>query len=151
MKMKRSAFLLTILLTCTICFAGAWGAGSFDNDDALDWVNMCIESKGSKVVASALNAALHSNSLDAPDGAAAVAAAEVVAAAGGKPGKIFPKELGNWLDRQPKQELAKLAPLARKALIRIKDPRVSELGQLWQESSDKQWDSAIAELEKRLQ
>lgn len=148
--MKRSAFLLTTLLSCCICFAGAWGADSFSNDDALDWLNRCIESKDSKVVASALNTAIHSNSLEASDGAAAVAAAEVVAAAAGKPGKPLPKELDDWLKHQPKQELAKFAPVARKALVRVKDARVSELAQLWQESSDRQWDSTIAELEKRL-
>jgi hypothetical protein len=89
--------------------------------------------------------------LQAPEGAAAVAAAEVVAAAKGNPGKGLPKELSDWLSHQPKQEIAKFAPAARKALTRVQDPQVSELGQLWEESSDKQWARMVAELEARLQ
>ena len=81
----------------------------------------------------------------------AVAAAEVVAASKGRPNKALPKELADWLSRQPKQEIAKLVPEARKALIRVKDSHDSELRQLWNESTNKQWVNAIAELDARLQ
>jgi len=148
--MKRLALLLTVLLTYSICLAGAWGPGTFDNDDALDWVHLCTESKGSAVIASAFKNAMQPGTLQAPEGAAAVAAAEVVAAAKGKPSNRLPEELSNWLDHQPKQEIAKFAAVARKALTRVKDPHVSELGQLWEESADKQWAEAVAELEARL-
>lgn len=149
--MKRYTVLLAALLKCSVCLAGAWGPGTFDNDDALDWVHACTESKGNSVIASALEIAMQPGALQAPEGAAAVAAAEVVAAAKGKPSNGLPNELSNWLTHQPKQEIAKLAPLARKALARIKDPQMSELGQLWKESEGKQWDRTIAELEARLQ
>jgi hypothetical protein len=89
--------------------------------------------------------------MQAPEGAAAVAAAEVVAAAKGKPSKALPKELSDWLNHQPKQGIAKFAPVARAVLTRVKDPHVSELGQLWEESADKQWARTVAELETRLQ
>jgi hypothetical protein len=89
--------------------------------------------------------------LQLPEGAAAVAAAEVVAAAKGKPSEGLPNELSDWLGHQPKQEIAKLAPLARKALARVKDPRTSELAQLWNDSEDKQWAKTVTELEARLQ
>jgi hypothetical protein len=89
--------------------------------------------------------------LQAPEGAAAIAAAEVVAAAKGKPSKGLPKELSDWLKHQPRQEIAKLASVAREALTRVKNPHVSELGQLWEESADKQWAKTVAELEARLQ
>jgi hypothetical protein len=149
--MKRLTVLLAALLACSICLAGAWGPGTFDNDDALDWVRLCTKSKGSAVIASAFKAATQTGDLQAPEGAAAVAAAEVVAAAKGNPGKGLPKELSNWLNNQSKQEIAKFAPIARNALTRVKDTNVSELGQLWKESSDKQWARTIAELEARLQ
>lgn len=149
--MKRYTVLLVALLTCSVCLAGAWGPGAFDNDDALDWVHACTESKGNPVIASALEIAMQPGALQSPDGAAAVAAAEVVAAAKGKPSKSLPNALGDWLNHQPKQEIAKLAPLATKALVRVKDPQTSELGQLWKESQDKQWAKAVAELEARLQ
>lgn len=148
--MKRIIVFFMALLTCSICLAGAWGPGAFENDDALDWVRLCIESKDGAVVASALKAALQPGDLQAPEAAAAIAAAEVVAAARGKPSAKLPKQLSDWLIHQPKQEIAKYAPIARKALNRAKDPRVSELGQLWEESAEKQWTSAVAELETRL-
>jgi hypothetical protein len=149
--MKRFTVLLAALLMCSVCLAGAWGPGTFDNDDALDWAHACTESKGNSVVASALEIAMQPGALQSPEGAAAVAAAEVVAAAKGKPSKGLPDELSDWLEHQPKQEIAKLAPLARKALARVKDPRISELSQLWKESGGKQWAKTVAELEARLQ
>lgn len=149
--MKRPTVLLAALLTYGICLAGAWGPGTFENDDALDWVHLCAESTGSATIASALKSAMQPGALPAPEGAAAVAAAEVVAAAKGKPSKGLPRELSDWLNHQPKQEIAKFAPVARGALTRVKDPHVSELGQLWEESADQQWSRTIVELEARLQ
>jgi hypothetical protein len=149
--MKRFTVLLVTFLTWSICLAGAWGPGIFDNDDALDWVNLCTQSKGSGVIASTLQAAIQPGTLQAPEGAAAVAAAEVVAAAKGKSSKALPKELSDWLNHQPKQEIAKFGPVARKALARVKNSNVSALSQLWGESSDKQWAKTISDLETRLQ
>lgn len=99
---------------------------------------------------SALQGAMRPGALEAPEGAAAVAAAELVAAAKGKPSKALPKELSDWLKLQPKQEIAKFAPVATKALIRVRNPEVSELRQAWDESSNKQWISTVTELETRL-
>lgn len=149
--MKRLLLLLGTLLTCSICLAGAWGPGNFDNDDALDWAGQCVASKGAGVIAATLQSALQARAIEAPDGAMAVAAAEVVAAAKGKPGKALPRELRDWLDRQPKADIARLAPIARKAIVRIKDPKLSEVAQLWHESGDKRWQDMMAELEIRLQ
>lgn len=149
--MKRLLLLLGTLLTCSICLAGAWGPGNFDNDDALDWAGQCAASKGAGVVAATLQSALQAGEIEAPDGAMAVAAAEVVAAAKGKPGKALPRVLRDWLERQSKADIARLAPIARKAIVRVKDPKLSEMAQLWHESSDKQWLNMMAELEIRLQ
>ena len=149
--MKQFALLLVTLLACKICLAGAWGVGSFDNDDAMDWSQLCIESKGHAVIASTLQTAMKSGAIEAPEGAMAVAAAEVVAASKGRPNNALPKELADWLSRQPKQEIAKLVPEARKALMRVKDSQDSEVRQLWTESTHKQWVDAIAELVARLQ
>lgn len=149
--MKRLLLLLGTLLTCSICLAGAWVSGNFDNDDALDWAGQCVASKGAGVIAATLQSALQARAIEAPDGAMAIAAAEVVAAAKGKPGKALPRELRDWLDRQPKADIARLAPIARKAIVRIKDPKLSEVAQLWHESGDKRWPDMMAELEIRLQ
>jgi len=148
--MKRLIVFFMAFLTCGVCLAGAWGPGAFENDDALDWVHLCANSKDGAFIASALETALQPGGLQASEAAAAIAAAEVVAAAKGKPGVGLPKELSDWLNQQPKQEIAKYAPVARKALSRVKDPSVSELGQLWEESTDKHWARTVAELETRL-
>jgi hypothetical protein len=147
--MKRYALLIAALLASDISLAGAWGPRSFENDDALDFVQLCIASKSNAPIAAALQAAIKPGAIEAPDGAAAVVASELVAAAKGKPSEL-PKELGDWLKQQPKQEIAKFSALAIKALARVKDPDASELRQLWQESDDKQWMIAIRDLEKRL-
>jgi len=149
--MKRLVLLLGTLLTCSICLAGAWGSGNFDNDHALDWAGQCVASKGASVIAATLQSALQAGEIEAPDGAMTVAAAEVVAAAKGKPGKALPRVLRDWLERQSKADIARLAPSARKAIVRIKNPKLSEVAQLWHESGDKQWLNMMAELEIRLQ
>ena len=83
--MKRCLFALGLCLASAIAFAGAWGPGSFDNDDALDWVQRCLQSTGAAVVAPTLRTAAQAGPLDAQDAAMAIVAAEIVAAARGKP------------------------------------------------------------------
>jgi hypothetical protein len=130
--------------------AGAWGDGSFDNDEALDWAATCAAAKSTSPVRDALQGALRGKYLEAPQGSSAVAAAEVVAAARGKPSPKLPAELAAWIKRQPAQELSRLAPLARKALKRVRDPKTSELRQLWDEGKPARWLEAISDLESRL-
>jgi hypothetical protein len=115
-KMKTFSFALALLLLSASAFAGAWGEGSFENDDALDWVEQCVQSSGPSAVVTALEAALQSEMVDAANGAMAVAAAEVVAASRGKPSAKLPDNLRTWLEHQPKAEIAKFGPLARKAI-----------------------------------
>lgn len=130
--------------------AGAWGEGSFENDDALDWVSQCTQSAGTKVLAATLTSALKAKYLEAPDGSAAVAAAEVVAATQGRADPALPKELRSWLERQPKAEFAALLPMARQVLKKVRNPKESELALLWSEGKGIRWESRIAELEARL-
>lgn len=148
--LKKICLAFALLLASIPVLAGAWGEGSFENDDALDWVAQCIAARDASAVKAALEAPLTSAYIEASDGAIAVAAAEVVAAARGKPAKSLPKDLRAWLDRQPKATIAQLAPLAMRALARIKDPKVSELRQLWSEGKPNAWPRQVADLELRL-
>ena len=59
---------------------GAWGAGPFENDDAMDWAIDLEESGDVGFVVEALRAAEGDGYLDAPEGSVTMAAAEVVAA-----------------------------------------------------------------------
>ena len=127
--MKHIILALAFFIASGTCLAGAWGTGSFENDDALDWMAVCTHSQGPGVIASALQAALKPGAIDAEVGASAVAAAEIVAVSSGRPGPALPPELRDWLKRQQASEVAKLGGLAQKALARIKEPKASELRQ----------------------
>lgn len=148
--MYRLISLLLSLFLSASAVAGAWGEGSFENDDALDWTSECAHSSGAKMVHATLNSAVKAKYLEAPEASAAVAAAEVIAAAKGKPSAKLPKELEAWLGRQSKTALANLAPLARQVLKKVLDPKSSELRQLWSEGKKNHWESSITELEARL-
>jgi hypothetical protein len=148
--MKTIPLVLLTLLVSSFAHAGAWGESSFENDDALDWVAECTQSKGIAPVTRVLDKALKAEYIEAPEGSAAVVAAEVVAAALGKPSAKLPPELRAWIQRQQPDKLAQLAPIAKRVLVRIQDPKVSELQQLWSEGKQSKWPAAIAELSARL-
>lgn len=148
--MKATASLLASLVFASIAHAGAWGDGSFENDEALDWVADCVRSNSVTPVRDTLNGALRGKYLEAPEGSAVVADAEVVAAALGNPSPKLPAELRSWIQHQPAEQLAGLAPLARSAIARLRDPKVSELRQLWSEGKPNTWLDVITELESRL-
>lgn len=138
------------LLLPLLAHAGAWGSGSFENDDALDWVGDCADGRPGVSVSAAFAAVLTGDYIQAPDGSAAVAAAEVVAAAVGKPPSDPPTELAACLKRLPTEDMRNLIVIARQALSRIVDPKISELSQLWQEAKSETWRREIANLEARL-
>ena len=148
--MKRLFLILMLSCFSSVAMAGAWGEGSFENDEALDWVAKCTQTSNATVVSTSIEGALKSPFIEASEGSEAVAAAEVVAAAMGKPNSKIPAEINMWLEHQPKPDLIKLATHALLALERIKDPKTSELSQLWSENKTGNWQSKITELEARL-
>jgi hypothetical protein len=148
---RAIAALLMLLALPLRGGAGAWEAGSFENDNALDWAEECSRAPGSSLLVATLEAALRPAYLEAPDASTAVAAAEVIAAARGKPGANLPKSLNSWLQRQPVGDIAKLAPTASRAMDRILNGPGSELQELWKESASyDSWRRNMRELEGRL-
>lgn len=151
MHIQRRVFMIFAVLAPVGAHAGAWGPGSFENDDALDWVIDCVRSNGPDLVAGALNQAVSARYLEAPEGSFAVAAAEVVAAARGKPTEKLPIELRSWLRKQPAGGIAKLGPLAIQAMERTGTAQSSELADLWRQSSSySTWQRGLRDLVKRL-
>ena len=74
---------------------GAWGFGSFDNDDAADFLADATESGDLSLVRGALDNVLTSTEyVEAPDASQAIAAAEIVAAALGRPTLAAQREDG---------------------------------------------------------
>lgn len=100
-RLGTLAVAVVLSTACGRAVAGAWGEGSFENDDALDWVATCSSSKSISPVRQSLERALRGKYLKAPEASSAVAAAEVVAAAKGRPNPKLPAELAAWVKRQP--------------------------------------------------
>ncbi|MGD9964940.1 MAG: DUF4259 domain-containing protein [Hyphomonadaceae bacterium] len=76
---------------------GVWGSGSFDNDDALDWVEHLVAAN-LDAIETALRKAIEGRSIDAPVAARAIAAAETVATLLGQPGSGVPEAVVRWID-----------------------------------------------------
>lgn len=128
---------------------GAWKAGSFDNDDALDWVNDFADEPSREFIEITLKAVIESDEyLESPESSMAIAAAEVVAALQDAPHPTLPDELQEVLSSDEITVDRNLVDLALNAIERVKTN--SELKELWEEGDASEWLSAIASLEKRL-
>jgi Domain of unknown function (DUF4259) len=131
---------------------GAWDTGVYDNDDAADWAAQ-LPVGGLGAVLEALRAALEADELEAPDGARALAAADVIARlqSGGGEQSVYAEEVTHWVAKNPGEPSAEFAQLAAAALARVRGD-ASELRQLWAENADDfgAWLATIDEIEQRL-
>jgi Domain of unknown function (DUF4259) len=128
---------------------GAWAAGSFDNDDAGNWVWELAEAETSILEEVFSRVTDCEDYLEAPDCSIGIAAAEVVAALRKRPATKLPDEVSVFVTRIGAPPPAELVSSALSALKRIKTK--SELQELWDESDSRaEWHQAIAELESRL-
>jgi hypothetical protein len=129
---------------------GAWGANSFQNDDAMDWLGD-LEREGAKAIVIALKNVPLDKSLDveAPDASAAIAAAEVIAALNNKPAKTLLPWVAEWIKGRPKPPKG-LTEMANAVVSRIIS--ASELRDLWYEadSTGGEWLSHVEDLLSRL-
>ncbi|MEM9901544.1 MAG: DUF4259 domain-containing protein [Pseudomonadota bacterium] len=137
---------------------GAWGAGAFDNDDALDWVADTAELGSDGVVAS-IEAALWPPVVgleadDVEEGTAVLAACETIAVAFGRPGKGMTDDLRSELEPllEGLAEKKGLPDLALRGVAHA-TREGSELVELWADDPDthKEWRAAIDDLRARLQ
>jgi hypothetical protein len=127
---------------------GAWGTGSFENDDALDFLAGLEEEEDLEVVEDAIDAVIDVDYVDSDAASAAVAAVEVVAAMLGKAAPRLPKEIAAWARSQGAPE-AELVDAAKKALDVVLNK--SELRNLWDDSEDAdRWAEVIKGLAARL-
>lgn len=148
---------------------GAWGTGSFENDDALDWLAEWSDAKEGPgdedepgrfaYVIGALAVAVDEKGyLDSDAGACALAAAEAVAAANGKPDPSLKKNDGDvaalvtWARSKHADDLRnpQAKQLALQAVDRVLADE-SELAELWSESEEAEnWRKAVDGLRARL-
>jgi hypothetical protein len=129
---------------------GSNGARNFENDDATDWVYDLTESNGTDLLSEAFSVVEKMDFADAPDCCIALAAAEVVAAAKGKPSSDLPDEVRTWLEDQ--EHLEKFKKLDKRAAkVAKKVQAKSELRDQWEESDDwHNWQMSLEGLLKRL-
>lgn len=127
---------------------GAWGIGSFKNDDAADWLTelgaITLDDMTQIFVQSADNPGY----LEAPACSIVVAAAEVIAVLNGSPAQEMPAEIIKWTtDRQAATQ--ELKALALRALERVR--KNSELKDLWLEADGlNDWIAGIQDLQTRV-
>ena len=131
---------------------GAWGAGSFENDDAADWLaDFCGEPSGGRI-ANALSTVAEmgvGEYLEAPECSVGLAAAEVVAALKGLPHPDLPEQVRECVTGLKIGAAPEMVSLASRAVERIKTD--SELKELWDESEDPgEWYAAVGDLAARL-
>jgi hypothetical protein len=129
---------------------GAWGPKSFENDGALDWIGEVIEDGGVELVAAALDAVIEGKTeyLEGDVCEEGIAAAEILAAAGGAPAGDLPEDARSWAAAQPKPD-ATLYAKAVEAMAAVREK--SELRELWEDSEHfAAWNAAMDDLDKRL-
>lgn len=129
---------------------GAWGAGVFENDDAMDFVFELSESDGWKLVRRTLRQCLDEGYTDAAQAACALVAAETVAAAMGQPVAGLPTEVASWVAQHREDLPAGLEDRAREAVERVLEDDESELRQLWIDEDGAAWTAALDDLINRL-
>lgn len=134
---------------------GAWSTGSFDNDDAMDFVAR-LESDGADAIQAALAEVTGLDAqhyLEAPEASCAIAAAEIVAAARDGDVSRLPDDAREWLDDCRDSIVApSLLASAHRAVERVLSH--SELKELWEEgganANTKAWEDGVRALIKRL-
>jgi len=136
---------------------GAWGPGSFQNDDALDWVDSLAEYDDLSFITSTLERAIdedlvtyHHNYVETENLDNVIAAAEVVAAIKGHPGADIPEEVNEWIQMYHPVVDENIMELTRLVVARALETQ--ELGDLWVDlSTYEAWRNVIENLQLRLQ
>ena len=148
---------------------GTWGAGTFENDWALDWLSSLREGRDGSQIRIALTSVVdhggtrrsppsilerlrgrrhHTDWLTANVSSKALAAAEIVAAWRGHPAANLPDGAMDWLRQHSSSFQPDMVPLARQAIGIIKTN--SELKDLWEEGDATKWRNVVEDLERRL-
>ncbi|WP_394830019.1 DUF4259 domain-containing protein [Pendulispora rubella] len=131
---------------------GSWGEKAFENDSALDWLTE-FEDRGVVALHSILSTVVQTSEdeyLDVDDGAAAIAAAEIVSAALGHGRDRVPKRLHEWLDANSDAIVVEDLVTARRAVERVLAVN-SELRGLWHDGgSNTAWHAEMRVLLTRL-
>src|SRR5882724_8042876 len=80
-------------------FVGGWGTGSFENDDAMDWLSRLSAIGPADLAKIFTQAADDPAYLEAPAASIVVAAGEVLAALNGSPAPAAPPAIDEWVKK----------------------------------------------------
>jgi hypothetical protein len=126
---------------------GAWGTGSFENDDAVGWVAGLDAVTPEELMRILVRAADDPEYIEAGAARIAVAAGEVVAALNGSAAGGAPAGIVEWAGKHVGSP--ELKAVAVRALERVR--RNSEVKDLWMEADGlNEWVEAMKELQGRL-
>lgn len=127
---------------------GAWGAGSFDNDTAMDWIGQ-LERHGIDAILDAIEA-IGDGFIDSDEGSCAIAAGEIVAALRGKPAADLPADVIAWVAAsRPDVEVS--PEMVRDMAKAIREVRSrDELHDLWDDEGATEWLARVDNVLARL-
>ena len=129
----------------------SWGPGSFDNDDAVDWVTALMETDDPSFLDDAFAGVLEDSAgyLEASDCAVALAAVEVVAALNARATADLPDEVRRWVSEHLGGARPKLVTQARRAIAAVLAG--SETKDVWEDTDDRErWRQGVDDLVRRL-
>lgn len=129
-----------------------WGAGSFENSVAHDWLKELLsDSKSDTLVEALQKVTVLNKRIPAATACEAVAAAELIAALGPDSNVILPDEISTWLKRQRLRPTLALLELARQAIEKV-GSHESELREVWflESRNGKEWLRFVEELHGQL-
>ena len=125
-----------------------WGTGSFENEHAQHWLEQ-LSQLTPEGLSEMLQRAAEADYLGAAEGSAAIAAAEVVAAAAGAPTDPLPGKISDWIGRFDGSPSARFIEVASQAVEKVR--RSSELRDLWHQAEGlNEWSTSLRDLEVRL-
>jgi len=129
---------------------GTWGIGTFENDDASDWLYDLEASAGVAFLEGSLKSEPAAY-LEAPDAENILAAAEIINGILNGPREGLPENALAWIDAHRDADVAALAPRAVQLIGRVLAGN-SELHELWQESDEDYpaWKADVEDLRRRL-
>ena len=130
---------------------GTWGVGSFENDQALDWVGELEGCDDFSWIEECLGVDPGRKDLDVCIGTDVVAASEAVAAMLGRPASDLPEELAAWIVQHRSLDAVAHRDKAIALLEAVLSER-SELCRLWQANPEELpgWKQGVHDLISRL-
>ena len=131
---------------------GAWGIGTFENDDAVEWLDELQASADSSVLQTTLEETENGEEyLEAPEGIHILCAGEIIAGLQGQSAPDLPDEARDWMQEHKLLDVSSLIPIATRKIDQVLD-NGSELRELWQENEAdyRTWRENVLALKARL-